>query len=479
MDEAALTHARQFLNAREAVDLALFRGAFCKGLLSMPDVEQVLLAELTWPEARSFITQVDAAGLHFEPRGPQPESVFFVVLRGDVQNKDCSFASPDVGPALAAVFTPAGGTFYIGWGVPWDAVAPPGSLAQAIPDGPNSSDVSLAYARDWVPVVTEPNELPPNLHSVQVSVNDTGPLDPTGARMVRYERDTRSVTLVYEDPAGQERLWLSETWFFGELADVGRWTPVRLGTDWGSRYEQDVGGVKYISVAWESGDVLFYLTGAVDQELTEHDLVEIASSMAAGRPIPTIPSIAPAPGVSTSDVVGKVVVEGGQDHAGTMVRVGWVDDGPSYVLHLLAVSGRDGSFLLRDVPVGRYVLVFTRTGFPPTSSGLVEVANGDTTTLHPVILANSALSVTAISGRVVLRGETDHSGGRIEVTTEGFSRMAVSVANGEFAVTDIPMGDYIVRFAKPGFDASVVSIAVGESAYVTLPDVELSKTRNE
>ena len=254
---------------------------------------------------------------------------------------------------------------------------------------------------------------------------------------------------------------------------------LRLGTDWGSRYEQDVGGVKYLSVAWESGDVLFYLTGAVDQELTEHDLVEIASSMAAGRPIPTVPSIAPAPGVSTSDVVGKVVVEGGQDHAGTMVRVGWVDDGPSYVTHLLAVSGRDGSFLLRDVPVGRYVLVFTRSGFPPTSSGLVEVANGDTTTLHPVILANSALSVTAISGRVVLRGETDHSGGRIEVTTEGFSRMAVSVANGEFAVTDIPMGDYIVRFAKPGFDASVVSIAVGESAFVTLPDVELSKTRNE
>ena len=57
--------------------------------------------------------------------------------------------------------------------------------------------------------------------------------------------------------------------------------------------------------------------------------------------------------------------------------------------------------------------------------------------------------------------------------------MAVSAANGEYAITDIPVGDYIVRFEKPGFEPSVISAAVGDSTYVALPNVRLSKTGHE
>ena len=52
--------APRLLSAQEAVELALFRSYFCKGLLHIPEVKEVLLSDLTWAEAKAFIRQVEA-----------------------------------------------------------------------------------------------------------------------------------------------------------------------------------------------------------------------------------------------------------------------------------------------------------------------------------------------------------------------------------------------------------------------------------
>ena len=135
----------------------------------------------------------------------------------------------------------------------------------------------------------------------------------------------------------------------------------------------------------------------------------------------------------------------------------------------------DGSFRFDNIPVGNYILTFTRSGFPPISSGSLEVARNRTTVVPSVILTNSAEGVTAMAGRVVLSGEEEYGGVLIHVSTDGYAIDAVTAPDGSFAVTGIPAGHYKVRFVKSGFGTVQREATVEQGQYLLLPEVRMPK----
>jgi hypothetical protein len=77
-----------------------------------------------------------------------------------------------------------------------------------------------------------------------------------------------------------------------------------------------------------------------------------------------------------------------------------------------------------------------------------------------------------VAGKAYLQGRSDHSGVTITIGETG--KQGVSVANGSYAVADVPPGTYVVTATMPNYlYARRENVAVEEDTITTLPDVTL------
>jgi hypothetical protein len=77
-----------------------------------------------------------------------------------------------------------------------------------------------------------------------------------------------------------------------------------------------------------------------------------------------------------------------------------------------------------------------------------------------------------VAGKAYLQGRSDHSGVTITIGETG--KQGGSVANGSYAVADVPPGTYVVTATMPCYlYARIENVAVEEDTITTLPDVTL------
>ncbi len=141
---------------------------------------------------------------------------------------------------------------------------------------------------------------------------------------------------------------------------------------------------------------------------------------------------------NSGSVSGMAILEGEIAHAGTIVTL----DGSG----LQTTTEADGAFALNGLMAGTYSLTFSHAGYRIHTTAMFTLGPGDALEMDSITLR---ISRGAITGNVELTGETDHSNALVEVV--GTSHSAVTNAEGDFYVSDIPIGSYTVRISKYGF----------------------------
>lgn len=101
-----------------------------------------------------------------------------------------------------------------------------------------------------------------------------------------------------------------------------------------------------------------------------------------------------------------------------------------------AITARDGSFILNNIPTGRYTLNFTDSNYDTTTIAAVKVISGTTTTLLDVDMSRVKGN---ISGTVTLDSKSDHSGIKVTILGTEFSTFTDSV--GAWSMS-LPIGNY-------------------------------------
>jgi hypothetical protein len=174
----------------------------------------------------------------------------------------------------------------------------------------------------------------------------------------------------------------------------------------------------------------------------------------------TIP-LSPLSGADASAFTGRVTLEAGADLGGTLVEAA----GRGFT----TVTDSAGNYRLQVV-AGTYDLRFSRAGFVTQAAPGQVVARGEARALGTVtLLANPA----RLSGHV--DGERpDGTRGPLEnavVTLEGTSITGLTNAQGDFTLTAVPQGSYLLRVALAGYvsaSEAVLNVVGGELR--TLPD---------
>ncbi|MEA3227748.1 MAG: carboxypeptidase regulatory-like domain-containing protein [Campylobacterota bacterium] len=116
------------------------------------------------------------------------------------------------------------------------------------------------------------------------------------------------------------------------------------------------------------------------------------------------------------------------NHAGIIVSI----EGTDYE----AITARDGSFILNNIPSGRYTLNILDSNYQTTTLKATKVIAGDTTTLLDIEL----LKVTGVvSGKVSLGNSTDNTG--IKVSLIGTDLYTYTDSTGSWSMI-LPVGNY-------------------------------------
>ncbi len=141
-------------------------------------------------------------------------------------------------------------------------------------------------------------------------------------------------------------------------------------------------------------------------------------------------------------------------------------------------------FRLRNVPPGLHTLVVRTAN--RASAVVVGVANGRETDVGDVVLREAG----AIAGTVTAKDNGNLLPGAHVVVTEQVLtdtanamphpvRVTRTNADGFYALSGLPVGDYLVTIAKPGFETVTLTLAVttgatttGDAALPTLPPTE-------
>ncbi|MBI3942063.1 MAG: hypothetical protein HY326_03550 [Chloroflexi bacterium] len=277
---ASIEAPPRFLTAEEAVDLARYRGWLVPGgVATVPEASEVLLAEMSWVDAKEFLEASSSVG--FYPgagRDRATDRVFFVVVRGRVSNSMAGGA-PILGTSLAMVLDKEAHAFYIGIGSPWGSLAPPASQQVPLQDVPNFQMVSYARAQNEFGSLIEPLYLPQNLSLQRIDINpQPGRVDPSEGVL-----DRGSITFTYVDTAGEPRVWLTQTWLVSQPQVDVPGSAIQVSNHQGTRYSRQIKGGKnsrqILSLAWQPGDRWIYLSAILGPDLTEAAVLDIAMSI--------------------------------------------------------------------------------------------------------------------------------------------------------------------------------------------------------
>lgn len=144
-----------------------------------------------------------------------------------------------------------------------------------------------------------------------------------------------------------------------------------------------------------------------------------------------------------------------------------------------ALTAADGAFSFGELTPGAYALEFSIPGFAPFFRPAIQVTGTQVVelgTLSPVWLANTPQEAL-LSGRVVVQGGGDASGGQVDFVLEGVDqRVALApIGQGGAFVQRLPPGSYTLRASHPLYvSAEQSGVVLGEGEVRDLAGSPLS-----
>jgi hypothetical protein len=153
-------------------------------------------------------------------------------------------------------------------------------------------------------------------------------------------------------------------------------------------------------------------------------------------------------------------VEGSIVPLGTTARISALQDGK--IVQEVPAGVQDGKFKLQLAP-GTYTITVTISASPyPLSLNNIVVKSGETTTLSPIELSQSA-GKAVLSGKIIPPG----SGSEVKLIYEGKERAAVHTdTEGKYQFKELPAGTYILRANAPGHANDATQIVIGDNQQV-------------
>lgn len=180
-------------------------------------------------------------------------------------------------------------------------------------------------------------------------------------------------------------------------------------------------------------------------------------------------ALVPLGGASAATLIGTVTLEGRADGSGTLVEA----LGKSFT----ALTDGSGGFRLTVIP-GDYSLRFSHADFlPVTTSAFTVTAGEEYAITETQLLSNPATVAGHVDGELPTGG----AGPLVDalVTLDGTSITGVTNAAGDFTLTGIPSGSYLLRVVKSGYEGDsvpVLNLVGGELRSLDAPlSLELSR----
>ncbi|MEI2325688.1 carboxypeptidase regulatory-like domain-containing protein [Priestia megaterium] len=156
----------------------------------------------------------------------------------------------------------------------------------------------------------------------------------------------------------------------------------------------------------------------------------------------------------------RVVVLNGEN----VVAVGYTDE--------------QGNFIITGIPVGTYIILATAPGFNSESKSVIVEA-GETIPVPPFNLT-AISNAGSITGRVIDQRTGKPIQGATVFVLKGKDVVAVGYTDeqGNFIITGVPAGTYIILATAPGFNSESKSVIVEAGEIVPVPPFNLTAISN-
>ena len=194
------------------------------------------------------------------------------------------------------------------------------------------------------------------------------------------------------------------------------------------------------------------------------------------------------------EITGRVSYKGGTDFSGVTVTLEDMTDGVSArvaaaktaitageakpaggavegSILMTTVTGADGSYAFSEVPPGDYLISASRTADHVAKIADVAVTAGTATVVDIVLTATGN-----IAGTVHLGGVSDYSG--VLVYIAGTSYMAISDSNGDYVISDVPLGAYEIVTNAYEYDVAKVAVTLAEAGVTAVSYTHLTLPTN-
>lgn len=161
--------------------------------------------------------------------------------------------------------------------------------------------------------------------------------------------------------------------------------------------------------------------------------------------------------LSRGSIAGVAILEGASNHSGILISI----EGTNYT----AITNSNGNYLIQGIPVGRYNLMASKSGYDDATVSGVVVNTNKTTNLSPITLN---FIPGEIRGVALKKDKTNHA--NIHVYLEGHSYLdAFTDLDGNFTIKDVPAGTYSLVAVAPEPDyipyhhPSPITLSAGET----------------
>jgi len=133
-------------------------------------------------------------------------------------------------------------------------------------------------------------------------------------------------------------------------------------------------------------------------------------------------------------------------------------------------TDRHGTFIITDVPAGRYPLSCEKSdaeGRPYALLAIVEVETGQVTDLGWITITQTG----RVQGTATLADRTEHTG--IRVSLPPLALETTTDASGAFVLDHVPAADYEMRFERGGYQTTVINAQIGSQQTTFVSGVSL------